>query len=264
MGANVQELIREDGKIQGVVYQIPEGRREVRANLIAGADGRASRIRQLAGLPPIKTSPPMDIPWFRLPQFPKDKEYANLSVRMGRGFYLAFLNRMEYWQISYVIPKGAYQKFKKNGLDMFKKSITDVVPEFQDRIDFLNSWEQVSFLSVETNRLPRWHLPGLLLIGDAAHAMSSAGGVGINCAIMDAVAASNILSNPLKAGNLTEKHLAKVQKKRMWPTRITQILQSLAQRSLIARALNPNKPFKLPLTFRIPFLRNLAARLTAF
>ncbi len=264
MNARVRELIQENGQTRGVVYQGSDGLHAVRTNLVVGADGRSSKIRQLAGLKPKKISAPMDVLWFRLPRLPGDKDFANLSVHVGRGYYFALMDRPDYWQISCVISKGTYRQFKENGLEAFKTSLTDLIPEFSNRMDDLTDWKQISFLSVESSRVPRWYLPGLLLIGDAAHVMSSVGGVGINCAIMDAVAAANILAEPLQSGQLREKHLARVQKTRMWPTRMTQMFQSLAQRNLVAKALNPDTAFQVPRSLRIPLLRDLAARVTAF
>ena len=261
-GANVQELIEEDGIVRGVRYRGHGGWHEVEAQLIVGADGRHSRLRQLAGFEPIETSPPMDVLWFRLPRKPEDAEGFN--GRIGRGHILVMLERSDEWQIAYVIPKGGYQQIRAAGLEALRQSIVEVVPELSDRVELLNDWSQVAFLSVESSRLPRWYRSGLLLIGDAAHVMSPVGGVGINYAIQDAVVAANLLSATLKAGNVRVSDLAKVQRRRELPTKIIQAFQSLVQQQILAPALNSQQSFKPPLLLRLPILRDLPARLIAF
>ena len=261
-GANVQELIEEDGIVRGVRYRGHGGWHEVEAQLIVGADGRHSRLRQLAGFEPIETSPPMDVLWFRLPRKPEDAEGFN--GRIGRGHILVMLERSHEWQIAYVIPKGGYQQIRAAGLEALRQSIVEVVPELSDRVELLNDWSQVAFLSVESSRLPRWYRSGLLLIGDAAHVMSPVGGVGINYAIQDAVVAANVLSATLKAGNVRVSDLAKVQRRRELPTKIIQAFQSLVQQQILAPALNSQQSFKPPLLLRLPILRDLPARLIAF
>ncbi|HEX8495501.1 MAG TPA: FAD-dependent oxidoreductase [Pyrinomonadaceae bacterium] len=266
MGASAQELIVEDDVVRGVRYRSDRGTHEVRALLTIGADGRSSRVRRLAGFEPQKTSPPMDIIWFRLPRKPTDPEGA--FGRVSTGHILIRLDRMDEWQIGYVIPKGGWQRVRKAGLPALREAITDVLPEFPERVEHLQDWEQVAVLSVESSRCPRWYRPGLLLIGDAAHVMSPVGGVGINYAIQDAVAAANILSAPLKAGKVETDDLRKVQREREFPTKFIQSLQAVIQRRLIAEALDTSKPFKFPLLMRlllrIPILRNIPARLIAF
>jgi len=262
LGANVQELIEEDGAICGVRYRGHGGWHEVRAQLTVGADGRHSRIRQKACFEPISSSPPMDVLWFRLPRMPEDPEGG--MGRMGRGHILVLLDRSDCWQVGYVIPKGGYQQLHAAGLEKLRQSVAEVVPEFSERVEELKDWSQVAFLSVESSRLPRWYRPGLLLIGDAAHVMSPVGGVGINYAIQDAVVAANVLSRPLKAGRLQLSDLAKVQRQRQWPTRLIQAFQSLIQKQVLAPALDPNRLFKPPALLRLPLLRDLPARLIAF
>lgn len=264
LGASVQELIRENERVQGVIYRDEMGFHEIRANLTVGADGRASRTRNLAGLKLIDNSPPMDVLWFRMPRLPEDPNYANLAVYTGHGYYLALTDRPDHWQISYVIPKGSYPEIKARGIDSFRKSITNLIPEFTGRANTLKEWHQILFLSVRSSYLRRWYLPGLLLLGDAAHVMSSVGGMGIHCAIMDAVATANILTPQLRTGSVSDKDLARVQKRRMWPTLGTQWLQSVAQRTLTEQAMDPNKSFQMPLVLRIPFIQTMAARVTAF
>jgi 2-polyprenyl-6-methoxyphenol hydroxylase-like FAD-dependent oxidoreductase len=259
MGTNVQELIEEDGIIRGIRYRGHGGWHELRSVLSVGADGRHSRIRQLAGFEAINTSAPMDVLWFRLPRYREEPEA--LMGRIGRGRMVAMFNRSESWQIGYIFPKGEYHKLRAAGLDVLKQSIVEVVPELSDRINLLQEWSQIAFLSVESNRLKRWYKPGLLLIGDAAHAMSPVGGVGINYAIQDAVVAANVLGEPLKNHHLHQWDLAEVQRQRELPTRIIQAFQSLLQRQLIARALKDDQSFQPPLFLGLPFFRNLLGRL---
>lgn len=262
MGANVQELIEEDGKNRGVRYRGHGGWHEVRALLTVGTDGRTSKIRQLLDLKPIQTSPPMDVLWFHLPRKPEDSEGA--MGRVGRGHFLVLFSRFDHWQVGYVFPKGGYQQIRAAGLAALRQSIVEVVPEFADRIEHLKEWSQISFLSVESSRLKRWYRPGLLLLGDAAHVMSPVAGVGINYAIQDAVVAANILGNPLKAGKLELNHLAEVQRQREWPTRIIQTFQAFIQKQIIAPALSTEQPFTLPGFLRLPILRDIPGRLIAF
>lgn len=266
MGASVQELIQEDGVVRGVRYRAHDGWHEVRALLTVGADGRSSRVRRLAGMEPIKTSPPMDVLWFRIERRPDDPE--GILARFGRGHAIVMLDRLDQWQIAYVILKGTYQQIHAAGLDELRRSIAETMPEMADRLEILQDWKQVSVLSVESSRVKQWYLPGLLLIGDAAHVMSPIGGVGINYAIQDAVAAANILSEPLKRRRVEISDLKRVQRLRELPTRIIQRLQRLVQERVIVAALRSNQtlslPFPIRLLLKIPFLRNLPARLLAF
>ncbi|MEH2306353.1 FAD-dependent oxidoreductase [Nostoc sp.] len=262
MGANVQELIAENGEIQGVRYRGGGGWHEVRAILTVGADGRHSRLRHLGEFKSIETSPPMDILWFRLPRQPEDPEGG--MGRFGQGKIIAMLDRGDEWQVAYVIPKGGYQKLRAEGLEELKKSVVEVVPEFQQRIQNLHDWSQIAFLSVESSRVKRWYHPRLLLIGDAAHIMSPVGGVGINYAIQDAVVAANVLSKPLKNGQVQLSDLAKVQCQRELPTRIIQAFQTFIQKRVFAPVLTSNNTFVPPAFLRLPILRDLPARLIAF
>jgi 2-polyprenyl-6-methoxyphenol hydroxylase-like FAD-dependent oxidoreductase len=268
MGANVQELIEEGETIQGVRYQARDGWYAIRALLTVGADGRFSRVRRLAGMVPIKTSPPMDILWFRLPRTPDDPMGVVGAFGGGRGVVL--LDRSEDWQIAYVIAKGSYQQIHDAGLATLRESIAAAVPMIADRVEQLQSWQQVSLLSVESSRVSRWYRPGLLLIGDAAHVMSPIGGVGINYAIQDAVAAANQLCEHLKAGQLRLSDLAAVQRRRELPTRIIQTIQTALQRFVIGNVLKqgaqaPLGPPKfLRVVTRLPFLRRLLPRIIGF
>lgn len=266
MGARVEELIEENKVVRGVRYRGRDGLHEVRALLTVAADGRGSRVRHLTGFEPIKTSPPMDVLWFRLPR--KEDDPAGAVARFGRGHFVVMLDRLDEWQVAYLILKGSYQQLRAAGLDALKKSFNEIAPEYADRAEHLTDWKQVAILSVESSRLKQWYLPGLLLIGDAAHVMSPVGGVGINYAIQDAVVAANVLTEPLKEGKLLTSDLQKVQKEREWPTRVIQWLQTQIQKRVIAAALSTNQTFQMPLFMRIllkiPILRDLPARVIAF
>jgi 2-polyprenyl-6-methoxyphenol hydroxylase-like FAD-dependent oxidoreductase len=177
------------------------------------------------------------------------------------------LNRNDYWQVGYIIPKGGYQEIRSVGLDALRREIAQIVPAWADRLETLREWKQIPVLSVESNRLPRWYRPGLLLIGDAAHVMSPVGGVGINYAIQDAVVAANVLGPKLKASKVSIHDLAEVQRRREWPTRIVQGFQSLMQKQLLGRALTSDKQFTIPfflrILLRLPGVRTLPARFIA-
>jgi 2-polyprenyl-6-methoxyphenol hydroxylase-like FAD-dependent oxidoreductase len=266
MGALVEELIEEDGAVRGVRYREGDNWREVRATLTVGADGRGSRVRHMTGMEPVKTSPPMDVLWFRLPRRADDPE--GVLARFGSGHLVVMLDRLDEWQVAYVILKGSYRELRAAGLEALRQSFAGIAPEFADRAAHLQNWKQVALLSVESSRLERWYQPGLLLIGDAAHVMSPIGGVGINYAIQDAIAAANLLAEPLRAGNVEVEHLAGVQRRRELPTRFIQSVQTFIQRRVIAGALDPNRQFRLPapvrFLLRVPLLRNIPARILAF
>jgi len=264
MNAPVRELVRESGCLCGVRYQAPDGWRELRADLVVAADGRFSRLRHLAGVRPIETSPPMDVLWFRLPRGPSDPEGA--IGRFGRGHILILLDRGVVWQIGYLIPKGSYAALHAAGLVVLRNAVAQLVPWLADRTDQLTDWKQVALLSVASDRLPRWYQPGLLFIGDAAHVMSPVGGNGINYAVQDAVAAANVLSGPLKAGRLRLRDLAAVQRRRDWPTRLTQVAVTQIQNQVLAPALrSESRAFDvLRVILRVPLVRELPPRLLAF
>jgi 2-polyprenyl-6-methoxyphenol hydroxylase-like FAD-dependent oxidoreductase len=267
MGARVDELVREGGAVKGVRYDSDDGRtHEVRALLTVGADGRSSRVRHLAGFEPFKTSPPMDVLWFRLPR--KEGDPEGVIGRFGGGTAIVMLDRLDEWQVAFVILKGSYQQVRAEGIEALRRKVADVLPQFAARVVHLKDWKQVSMLSVESSRVPRWYSEGLLLIGDAAHVMSPVGGVGINYAIQDAVVAANVLTAPLRSGQVKLGDLREVQRKREWPTRFIQWVQTQLQNRVIAAALKPGQQFGLPLAVRIllaiPFLRNLPARIVGY
>ncbi|NEQ25478.1 MAG: FAD-dependent oxidoreductase [Microcoleus sp. SIO2G3] len=263
MGANVQELIEEDGIIRGVRYRGNDGWHEVRALLTIGADGRFSRIRQLAGMELIKSSSSMDLLWFRLPRRPEEPE--GLIARFGcRRILVTYNNFENNWQIAYIIPKGYYRQLRASNIEALRQSIVEFVPEFADRVEHIKDWNQASLLSVEVGCLSRWYRSGLLLIGDAAHVMSPVGGVGINYGIQDAVVAANVLGDPLKAGHVRLSHLAAVQRQRELSVRTTQAFQSFIQKHIITKALQSNNTLRLPIYLRLPLLRDIPARLLSF
>jgi 2-polyprenyl-6-methoxyphenol hydroxylase-like FAD-dependent oxidoreductase len=268
MVANVVDLIEENGRTCGVHYQGTDRKHALRALLTVGADGRFSKVRQLAGFEPIKTSPPMDILWFELPHLPGDAHSDRVRGGFGAGRLLAVFDRVDHWQVGYVFPKGQYQQLRAAGIASFRKSIVEVEPSFARHVEALQEWHQCALLSVEANRCPVWYKPGLLLIGDAAHVMSPVGGVGINYAVQDAVVATNVLTRPLHLKDVRTDHLKEVQRQREFPTRVIQAMQSAMQTRMIASALQTRGSFQIPWLmrtfFKIPILRDVPARLLAF
>jgi 2-polyprenyl-6-methoxyphenol hydroxylase-like FAD-dependent oxidoreductase len=270
MGANVTDLIREDGVIRGVRYQTDDGIHELRALLTVGADGRFSRVRHLAGIEPVRMSPPMDVLWFRLPHLSEDIDASGGAFGgIAHGHILGGFDRKDYWQAMLIITKGSYQALRAEGIEALRRHIVEIDPRLAKHAQALTDWHQVSLLSVESSRCPRWYAPGLLLIGDAAHAMSPVGGVGINYAVQDAVVAANLLTKPLLDGCVTTGQLRAVQRKREWPMRIIQAFQAQLQNRLIAPALRAQEqsglriPWFVRALTRIPFLRDVPPRIMA-
>ncbi len=269
MAADVRKLLEQDGQVVGVSYRLHDGvEREVHAKLVVAADGRFSIIRKLAGLTPEASSPPMDVIWFKLSKKPTDPAEPGAGY-IHKGRLLILLDREDSWQVGMVFAKGTYQTLKSAGIESFRKKVVGAVSWLADRIDELADWKDCSVLSVESSRLKRWHKPGLLLIGDAAHVMSPVGGVGINYAIQDAVVAANILAEPLSQGVVTEVLLAKVQAEREGPVATIQKVQSYIQKNIVAQALQSDgRTFRFPWTIRlmnaIPGLRSLPASMIGF
>jgi len=263
MRAEVTGLIEEGGSIVGLRAATPDGPLEVRADLVVGADGRHSAVRALAGLKVEELGAPMDVLWLRLSRHPGDPEES--TGRFDRGRIFVTLNRGAYWQCGFVIPKGSFEQLRERGLPAFRASIARIAPFAADRVDELCDWDSIKLLTVQVDRLSRWYRSGLLCIGDAAHAMSPIGGVGINLAIQDAVAAANLLAGPLRSGMLTSRDLQLVQERREWPTRITQRLQMFVQNRVIRRVLESGErlppPRSVRLLGRFPLLRRIPARL---
>jgi len=263
MQAEVTDLIRENGRVAGVQAKTPNGGLEVRAELTIGADGRRSVVRERAGLEVVNLGAPMDVLWMRISR--RDSDPGQTFGHVEAGKILVMLDREEYWQCAFVIPKGGIEEVRQRGIAALREEIAGLSPFLRDRVDELRDWKDISLLTVAVDRLARWHLPGLLCIGDAAHAMSPIGGVGINLAIQDAVAAANILARKLLEGTVTENDLQAVQRRRTFPTRATQGMQLFVQNRIISRVLSSNKPLTLPwplkLLRRWPFLRRYPARI---
>jgi 2-polyprenyl-6-methoxyphenol hydroxylase-like FAD-dependent oxidoreductase len=256
-------LIEEGGRVAGVRAKSPDGEIEVRADLTVGCDGRHSTLRERAGFHVEDIGAPMDILWFRVSR--RDSDTPETFGHMEAGRMLVMLNRTDYWQCAYVIPKGGIDKVKAAGLKAFRDSVAFMSPFLRDRLSELKSWDDVKLLTVAVDRLSRWHRPGLLCIGDAAHAMSPIGGVGINLAIQDAVAAANILAAPLKEGRVTEALLEAVQRRRTMPMRVIQWLQVQVQNNVLNPVLKssarPKPPFAAKLLNWFPPLQRLPARI---
>ena len=263
MEAEVISLIEESGRVVGVQVRTRDGPIAVRADLVVATDGRHSIVREKAGLQVKEFGAPMDVLWFRLSRRPEDPSQTMGRFDVGRIFIT--INRGDYWQCGFVIPKDQFEEIRKRGIESFRERVAQLAPYARDRTQELRDWEQVKLLTVRVDRLSRWYRSGLLCIGDAAHAMSPVGGVGINLAIQDAVAAANILAAPLRDGRPTLDQLRRVQKRRELPTRITQWLQVTIQRRLITPVLAGARPLKPPLAVRLlarfALLRRIPARL---
>ena len=263
MRAEAVGLVEEAGRVAGVEVMTAEGPIQIRADLVVGADGRRSVIRERAGLEVREFGAPMDVLWFRLSR--RSDDPANLMGIFGSGRIFVLLNRDSYWQCGYVIAKGTIDAIRRQGIEAFRESVARIVPYVRDRVAELRSWDDVSLLTVRVDRLARWYRSGLLCIGDAAHAMSPVGGIGINLALQDAVATANLLAAPLREGRVTAEDLSRVQKRRELPTRVTQWFQVQVQKRVIAPVLGGAASSRLPLPLqllrRFAVLRRLPARL---
>jgi 2-polyprenyl-6-methoxyphenol hydroxylase-like FAD-dependent oxidoreductase len=263
MNAEVTGLIETSGRVIGLRAKTADGALEVRADLVVGADGRSSIVREQAGLKIKEFGAPIDVLWFRL-----RRNAADPVATMGRfdsGRIFITLNRGDYWQCGYVIAKGQFEIIRRQEFGTFRAEIVRLAPYTRASVQDLRGWEDVKLLTVRVDRLLEWFRPGLLCIGDAAHAMSPVGGVGINLAIQDAVAAANVLFKPLRAGQLAIDHLRRIQERREFPTEVTQALQVAVQRRIIARVLVETGRLKPPLALRwlarVPLFRRIPARI---
>jgi 2-polyprenyl-6-methoxyphenol hydroxylase-like FAD-dependent oxidoreductase len=263
MCAEATALIEEGGRVVGVRARTPEGELTIYADLVVGADGRHSTIREEAGLVAEDFGAPMDVLWFRLPRGEADE--TETFGHIEAGVMMIMLNRGDYWQCAFVIPKGGIDRVKAEGLEAFRNRVLAMSPFLADRVADLKTWDDIKLLTVTVDRLRQWWRPGLICIGDAAHAMSPIGGVGINLAIQDAVAAANRLAAPLKAGTVGDGDLRAIQARRSFPVRFTQGLQLIIQNQVVRRALSgtqrPKPPLLLKLFDLIPLLRRIPGRL---
>jgi 2-polyprenyl-6-methoxyphenol hydroxylase-like FAD-dependent oxidoreductase len=261
-------LIGEGGRTVGVHVKSPEGDYDLRAELVVACDGRHSNLREAAGLKAREYGAPMDVLWFRMPRSESDPQDTFGIV--DRGHMMVLLNRTDYWQVAFLVPKGSDAALRTRSIDALRETVAQLAPFLADRKDAIEAWDKVSTLSVQVDRLQRWHQPGLLLIGDAAHAMSPIGGVGINMAIQDAVAAANALAQPLRDGGaIDESLLASIQQRREWPVKVVQRVQILMQKQLISRVLEEaGEPPRLPwlMRFLLGFraVRHIPARLFGY
>jgi 2-polyprenyl-6-methoxyphenol hydroxylase-like FAD-dependent oxidoreductase len=263
MQAKAVTLIEEGGEVVGLRAQRPEGEVDIRADLVIGADGRHSTIREQAGFVPQEFGSPIDVLWFRLPLKPTDPTEPVAHLAAGR--FLVMLYRGDYWQCAFVVPKGGFERIEREGIAAFRARLASIAGFAADRVDAIRSFADVSLLTVTVDRLAQWARAGLVCIGDAAHAMSPVGGVGINLAVQDAVAAANILWRPLKRGRPTLEELNRVQARRQLPARLTQAAQVTIQNNIAAPILQSEGELKPPLVVKmlrwIPWLQRIPARL---
>jgi 2-polyprenyl-6-methoxyphenol hydroxylase-like FAD-dependent oxidoreductase len=254
-------LLQDQGRITGVEARTPQGAVEIHADLVVGCDGRHAATRQAANFEVIESGVPIDVLWFRIRRKPDDPEQVLGMVNYGRALIL--INRGDYFQSGFIIRKGSFDVIKRGGLDAFRSSIVQTAPFFGDRVEELTDWDQIKLLTVQINRLREWSRPGLLCIGDAAHAMSPAGGIGINLAIQDAVATANLLADALRERRVTEALLARVQRRREFPTRVTQAIQVNAHKGFEYVFRHPGRihaPWQMRAAFQIPGIQRLIAR----
>jgi 2-polyprenyl-6-methoxyphenol hydroxylase-like FAD-dependent oxidoreductase len=267
MGAEAKALIAAGEKVTGVRYAQDGEEREIRADLVIAADGRSSRLRDLSDLPLRNLGAPMDVFWFRLPKEKGTRNESTGSFTGGR--IMALIDRGDYWQCAYVFAKGQAEEIRSRGLEAFRDDVAKVAARVKPRVEAIAGWDDVKLLTVALDRLERWHRPGLLVIGDAAHAMSPIGGVGINVAIQDAVAAANILAGPMARGADVDPLLGKVRMRRMPAVRAIQGFQKAAQRRIISRLLAATgRPVRAAWPLRMlgkyPWLRRIPAALLGF
>jgi 2-polyprenyl-6-methoxyphenol hydroxylase-like FAD-dependent oxidoreductase len=263
MQTEATDLIVEGGRVVGLRAKTADGALTIRADLVVGCDGRHSTVRERAGLKGDDFGAPMDVLWFRITRRNTDQGETFGHIETGR--MMVMLDRGDYWQCAYVIPKGGIDRVKAEGLDTFRKRVVEMAPDLVDRTGELKSWDDVKLLTVTVDLLHKWWRPGLLCIGDAAHAMSPVGGVGVNMAVQDSVAAANRLAQPLKAGSMTDEDLAAIERRRTFPVRFTQRIQLIMQNRIISRALSGTERPKPPLLFKLfdvfPILRRIPARM---
>jgi 2-polyprenyl-6-methoxyphenol hydroxylase-like FAD-dependent oxidoreductase len=264
MGAEATELIEENNTVKGVIVQTQQGKVRIFADLVVGADGRSSIVRSLSKMAILDYQSPIDVLWFRLNK--PNTELPETLARIRNGHFMVTINRGAYYQTALLISKGQFDAIKTKGLTVFKDTLCHIEPTFTDIIQAIDSWEQVKLLSVQINRLQRWYRDGLLCIGDTAHAMSPIGGVGINLAIQDAVAAANILTEKLRGGHCHSDDLAMVQARREWPAKMTQRLQVMAHKRFFSDTEN-NQPLAVSWPIRLliktctPILRRILSHI---
>lgn len=263
LGADVDELLTDNGKVVGLKAATHEGDLEVRADLVVGADGRHSTVRSLARMEVEDIGAPMDVLWMRVSRKPEDGDVTFGRIEPGRFFIM--INRGDYWQCAFVIPKGGFNQLRRNGLEAFRQIIMALKPSLGARVRELETWDDVKLLSVRVDRLKTWYRPGLLCIGDAAHAMSPIGGVGVNLAVQDAVAAANLLALPLLERSVSEADLARVQKRRTLPMKLTQRLQVFLQDRVVTSVLTATEITEIPFPVKtlndFPLLRRIPGRI---
>jgi len=264
MGARVTELLEEEGRVVGVRYRTKEGFQDLRALVVIGSDGRFSMVRKLAGMVAQPLAPNIDLLWSRLPHVGTDPVSSGLVARLEQNSVVIMFDRLDYWQIGTPIVSGSYADLKKGPITALHDKILRAYPFFQDRIHLIESWHDVTLLSVATSIVKKWYRPGLLLIGDAAHIMSPLGGIGINLAVQDAIEAANTLTAPLQCGIVTEKDLATVQRKRSLVTTIMQRLQVFGQKTALGAALTgaeiPTIPPNFGKILGLPIIREIPPR----
>jgi 2-polyprenyl-6-methoxyphenol hydroxylase-like FAD-dependent oxidoreductase len=266
MNADATDLIWFGDRVVGVKSDMPDGPVEIRADLTVGCDGRHSTVRQRAGLEVEEIGAPMDVLWFRSPK--RAGENESVFARVDPGKMMVTFDRGDYWQCAYVIAKGQYDAVRARGLDAFRDDVIGMAPILKSGISDVKTWDDVKLLTVAINRLTRWTRPGLLCIGDAAHAMSPVGGVGVNLAVQDAVATANLLAAKLAIGCPSETELDAVRRRREFPVRMTQAMQVAVQNNIVSVALKPgDAPLKAPLFARVinalPWLQGVTARFIA-